>query len=72
MKEVWYGFDKNGRVIETFYGTYAEAVDYYNSEKANPRVDKFDKKNDCEELDENFTELEEYMNSIKPALESIE
>lgn len=47
-KETWYGFDKNGRVIETFYGNFAQAVDYFNSEECSPRVERFDKKNDIE------------------------
>ena len=42
MKEIWYGFDKNGNVVETFFGTYAEAVDYFNSEESSPRVESFD------------------------------
>lgn len=48
MKEMWYGFDKRGVVIETFYGTYGEAVDYFNSENCSPRVEHFDRKNDID------------------------
>ena len=48
MKEMWYGFDKNGNVIETFFGTYAEAVDYFNSEESSPKVECFDKKDDMD------------------------
>lgn len=47
-KEMWYGFDKNGRVIETFYGSYGDAVDYFNSEKSSPRVERFDRKNEVD------------------------
>ena len=72
MKEIWYGFDKNGCAVETFFGTYGEAVDYFNSEKANSQVDHFNTKNDCEQIDDNFSELEDYMNNIRPFLESIE
>lgn len=45
MKEMWYGFDKNGNIIKTFFGTYGEAVDYFNSEESSPRVEYFDKEN---------------------------
>lgn len=47
-KETWYGFDENGRVIETFYGNYAEAVDYFNSKESSPRVERFDRKNEID------------------------
>ena len=50
MKEMWYGFDKNGRVIETFFGTYGDAVDYFNSDKCSPRVENFDRKNDVDNI----------------------
>jgi len=65
MKEIWYGFNNEGSVVETFYGTYGEAVDYYNSDKCNALVVRFDTKNTCEEL-------ETYVNGIVPLLESIE
>ena len=48
MKEMWYGFDKNECVIETFFGTYGEAVDYFNSKESSPRVEHFDRKNDID------------------------
>ena len=37
------GYDKKGNIIETFFGNYAEAVDYFNSEESNPRVERFSK-----------------------------
>jgi len=43
MKEIWNGYDKKGNIIETFFGNYAEAVDYFNSEDSNPRVERFEK-----------------------------
>ena len=43
MKEIWNGYDKKGNIIETFFGNYAEAVDYFNSEESNPRVERFNK-----------------------------
>ena len=43
MKEIWNGYDKKGNIIETFFGSYAEAVDYFNSEESNPRVERFNK-----------------------------
>ena len=46
MKEIWYGFDKNGNIVETFFGTYAEAIDYFNSEENSSKVEHFDIKND--------------------------
>lgn len=46
MKEMWYGFDKNGSIVETFFGTYGEAVDHFNSKGNASRVEHFDRKND--------------------------
>ena len=46
--ETWYGFDKNGRVIETFYGSFGEAVDYFNSNESSPRVERFDRLNEID------------------------
>lgn len=43
MKENWNGYDKKGNIVETFFGNYAEAVDYFNSEESNPRVERFNK-----------------------------
>ena len=43
MKEIWIGYDKKGNIIETFIGNYAEAVDYFNSEESNPRVERFNR-----------------------------
>lgn len=51
MNEHWYGFDKDGRIIETFYGCFAEAVDYFNSEDSSPRVEYFDRKKEEEEIE---------------------
>ena len=47
-KEIWYGFDKYGRVAETFHGTFAEAVEYFNSEYCNFNVQCFDRKHTME------------------------
>ena len=45
--KIWkkFGTDmiKKGNIIETFFGNYAEAVDYFNSEDSNPRVERFNK-----------------------------
>ena len=43
-KEMWYGFDKYGRVVETFYGTLSEAVEHFNSDDCNFNVQCFDRK----------------------------
>ena len=44
-KEQWYGFDEAGNVVDTFYGSYGDAVDYFNSEGCSQRVSYFDRKN---------------------------
>lgn len=44
MKEIWYGFDKNGQVVDRFYGTFSEASDYFESEDSNPNVQYFEEK----------------------------
>lgn len=52
MKEMWYGFDKKGLVIDNFFGTYGDAVDYFNSDNCSPRVESFDRISDVEEISE--------------------
>lgn len=56
MEEIWYGLDKNSRIIETFSGTYGKAVDYFNSEESSPRVECFNKKADIDEICLKFAE----------------
>lgn len=37
----WEGYDTKHYLREVFVGTYAEALDYFNSDKCNPFVDFF-------------------------------
>lgn len=48
MKEIWYGFNKNGQVVEKFYGTFSEAAGYFSSEESNTNVQYFDRRNDID------------------------
>lgn len=31
MKDIYYGFDDHGNIVDEFYGTYEEAIEYYNT-----------------------------------------
>ena len=41
-RTTWYGYDNRGYVRDTFYGSYMEAVDYFNYGDSNPFVVRFD------------------------------
>lgn len=58
MKEMWYGFDKKGLVIDNFFGTYGDAVDYFNSDKCSPLVERFDRKNSVDNTEDFHVSLD--------------